>query len=139
MGLIDDVLFTNKVGKLVSKAMDAHARRALLINSNIANAETPGYKSVDLKPFEKALKEAYKPAAAMTTTDPRHMNGQESGLDGFEPRLEISREAPRLDGNNVNLDREMAKLLETSLTYQTLIAVRSKRGGIINEAIEKSA
>ncbi|MGK7346065.1 MAG: flagellar basal body rod protein FlgB [Candidatus Nitrospinota bacterium M3_3B_026] len=138
MGLVSDLLFTNKVGRLVSKAMDIHAQRALLVNSNIANVETPGYKAVDLEPFENRLKEAYKPGIGVKTTDPRHLDGADGGLEGFKPKVGVSQDAPRLDGNNVNLDREMAKLLETSLTYQTLIAVRGKRGGIIDEAIERS-
>ena len=138
MGLINDILFTNQVGKLSKKALDVSAQRALLINSNIANAETPGYKAVDLKPFESELKQAYKSQAAMVKTDPRHMSGGVNNLNNYQPTIEISQDTPRLDGNNVNLDKEMTKMMENSLNYQTIIAARKKRGQIIDAAIEMS-
>lgn len=138
MGLINDLLYTNKVGKLAIKALDIHSQRALLINSNIANAETPGYKAVDLKPFEEELKDAYKSSMGMDKTNPRHMSGRSDDLNSYMPEVETSTEASRPDGNNVNLDKEVTKMMENSLMYQTIIAANKKRGGIIEAAIEQT-
>ena len=137
MGIISDVLFSNKIGKLANKALDIHAQRALLINSNIANAETPGYKAADFKPFEDQLKAAYSSKIGMTRTDPRHMSGARNDLKAFKPEVEYSKDPGRIDGNNVNLDKEMTKLTENSTMYQAIITAKKKRGGMIKEAIEQ--
>ncbi len=137
MGLINDILYTNRVGNLASKALDFHAQRMLMINSNIANAETPGYKAVDMAPFETRLKEAMRPAAPLLRTDSRHMQGPTDSLDTVMPEVVVSEEPSRIDGNNVNLDKEMISMTQTSTMYQAVITARQKRGQIINETIDQ--
>jgi len=135
MGVINDILFSSKVNDLAAKAMDAQGKRTMLITSNLANAETPGYKSVDVKPFEAALAEAYKPKTPMLTTNPLHMAGT-NNLEHFQPEVLKSGAPGRLDGNNVNLDDELNKMNEVSLQYQTTITAYKRRGQIINAAID---
>ena len=137
MGLINDILYTNRVGNLAGKALDFHAQRMLMINSNIANAETPGYKAVDMAPFESRLKEAMRPSAPLLRTDERHMQGPTDSLDTVNPEVVVSEEPGRLDGNNVNLDKEMISMTQTSTMYQAVITARGKRGQIINEVIDQ--
>jgi flagellar basal-body rod protein FlgB len=137
MGLINDILYTNRVGNLTSKALDFHAQRMLMINSNIANAETPGYKAVDMAPFEARLKEAMQPAAPLIRTDARHMQGATDNLDTVMPETVVSEEPGRLDGNNVNLDKEMINMTQVSTMYQAVITARGKRSQIINETIDQ--
>lgn len=137
MGLINDILNTNRMGTLTSKALDFHAQRMLMINSNIANAETPGYKAVDMVPFEARLQEAMRPAAPMLRTDSRHLHGSADNLETVMPQAVTSDEPGRVDGNNVNLDREMINMNQTSTMYQAIIAARGKRSQIINETIDQ--
>jgi flagellar basal-body rod protein FlgB len=138
VGLINDILYTNKVGNLASKALDFHAQRMLMINSNIANAETPGYKAVDVAPFEAQLKQAMRPMAPLARTDSRHLPGPADSLDSVMPEAVVSTEPGRIDGNNVNLDKEVINMTQTSTMYQAVITARSKRGQIINETIDQS-
>lgn len=137
MGLINDILYTNKVGNLAVKSLDFHAQRMLMINSNIANAETPGYKAVDMAPFESKLKEAMRPVAPLARTDARHLQGPTDSLDTVMPEAIVSDEPGRIDGNNVNLDKEMINMTQTSTMYQAVITARGKRGQIINEVIDQ--
>lgn len=137
MGLINDILYTNRVGDLASKALDFHAQRMLMINSNIANAETPGHKAVDMAPFEARLKEAMRPAAPLLRTDARHIQGQADSLETVAPEMVVSEEPGRIDGNNVNLDKEMINMTQTSTMYQAVITARQKRSQIINETIDQ--
>lgn len=137
MGLINDILYTNRVGNLAVKSLDFHAQRMLMINSNIANAETPGYKAVDMAPFESKLKEAMRPAAPLVRTDSRHLQGPTDSLDTVMPEAVVSDEPGRIDGNNVNLDKEMINMTQTSTMYQAVITARGKRGQIINEVIDQ--
>jgi len=137
MGLLNDILYTNKTSKLAIKAMDVYAQRALMINSNIANVETPGYKAVDFKPFEEALKEAFKPAVGVSKTNEKHLDGH-SGLENFKPEVEVSREPGRIDGNNVNLDKEIMNMSTNEMRYRAAITALKKRGQIIDSAIEQN-
>lgn len=137
MGLINDILNTGRMGALTSKALDFHAQRMLMINSNIANAETPGYKAVDMAPFEARLQEAMRPAAPMLRTDSRHMQGAMDSMETVMPEAVVSDEPGRIDGNNVNLDREMINMNQTSTMYQAVITARGKRSQIINETIDQ--
>lgn len=137
MGLINDILYTNRVGNLAVKSLDFQAQRMLMINSNIANAETPGYKAVDMAPFESRLKEAMRPLAPLARTDSRHLQGPADSLDTVMPEAVVSDEPGRIDGNNVNLDKEMINMTQTSTMYQAVITARGKRGQIINEVIDQ--
>ncbi len=136
MGLINDLLYANKTGLLAKKALDVYDQRFQLANSNIANAETPGYKAVDLKPFEEQLKNAYRGTGQMKTTDPRHIQGSDGNLNEFRPEVTVSTAEPRIDGNNVDLDKETVKMVEIGTMYSTVMAARTKRGAIISAAVE---
>ncbi|MBF0170293.1 MAG: flagellar basal body rod protein FlgB [Nitrospinae bacterium] len=136
MGLINDLLYTNKTGQLAKKALDLYDQRFQLANSNVANAETPGYKAVDLKPFEQDLQNAYRGVATLKTTHPGHVQGNVGNLDHFSPEMTVSTDEPRIDGNNVDMDKETVKMVEIGTMYQAVMAARSKRGAIISGAVE---
>ncbi len=80
--------------------LDVVARREQLVASNIANIDTPGYRTQDID-FKSALNHAMK----QTSTLP--VEAQE--VDGL---------VERPDGNNVNLDRESMLLAETQLQFR---------------------
>jgi flagellar basal-body rod protein FlgB len=83
------------------------ARHALLAR-NVAHANTWGYKAQDVPVFE-VLRQAYQ-------------TGQASA------RVEEDTVTPaRIDGNNVDLERELAHLTENSLLYETTLRVLNNR------------
>ena len=138
MGIIRDILFTNKNGLMSHKAMDIYAQRALVLSSNVANVETPGYKAMEIKPFEKALKKAYDSAKGgikLNTTNPKHMSGQ-SSLKNFQAQVQTSTAPGRVDGNNVNLDEQIVKMNQNKTMYDALITARGKRGKMTSNAME---
>ena len=47
--LLDKILFSDRTPKLLKKTVDLNLQKNSVISSNIANADTPGYKAVDLK------------------------------------------------------------------------------------------
>lgn len=77
-------------------------QRETVIASNMANVDTPGYRTKDLD-FQHALANA---TAAPQGSSPHVAVRDVSGL------LE------RPDGNNVDIDREAMKLSEVQLQYQ---------------------
>ncbi|MEJ2125425.1 MAG: flagellar basal body rod protein FlgB, partial [Alphaproteobacteria bacterium] len=88
--------------------------RQTLLASNIANANTPGYKSVDLQPFEKALESAKLQMAATEVghlkTDPT--SAMTDTTAGRSASWEIYH-----SGNNVSLEQELMKTGEVSRAY----------------------
>jgi flagellar basal-body rod protein FlgB len=112
------------------------ARNAALVN-NIANAETPGYKRIDVQ-FEAAL------AEAVESDRERLRRGAGSG-DGMFGGDEVSAATPsvravdtttvRVDGSNVDPDDEMAQLSANQLAHQTVVSLLDKRFNQFRTAI----
>ena len=89
--------------------------RQRAIANNIANANTAGYKRSDVD-FHSALAEALGAPDAKSSL---------KGLS-FQLRTDDS-SSTRADGNNVDIDQEMANLSETALEYQSLVMVTRAR------------
>jgi flagellar basal-body rod protein FlgB len=99
----------------------AQLRGAVLAN-NIANANTPGFQRSDVD-FHSVL------AAAM---DGGSADAVRSAT--FSPAPDGSG-AVRVDGSNVDIDREMSELSQNSLEYQALTSVAAARVNILKTAI----
>jgi flagellar basal-body rod protein FlgB len=89
-------------------------RRAAVLAENIANADTPGWKSRDLKPFSATLGEA---EMTPLRTNPMHLSG--TAEDDAATHARDGESAP--DGNTVRIDVEMTKVADTE-TAQTLVS-----------------
>ena len=98
-------------------------------SSNIANAETPGYKAKKMD-FEEALSRAVDihGLGKMHTSHKEHfpVNGNSISnvrADVYEnPDITVTN-----DGNTVDLEREMAELAENSLVYNAAIQLINKK------------
>ncbi|HEY3326679.1 MAG TPA: flagellar basal body rod protein FlgB [Novimethylophilus sp.] len=101
------------------KALGLRAQRQQLLASNIANADTPNYKAVDID-VEAVLQEvkAGREPLAMAATSPEHLAGQtSSGQSRLPIKYRIPLQ-PSLDGNTVDMQVEQAKFSENALKYQ---------------------
>jgi flagellar basal-body rod protein FlgB len=86
----------DRLSSRLEQYMDLLSARQKLVVSNVANADTPGYKTKDLD-FQAEF---------------RNM------IDGTSPQaVEVSGLKTRNDGNNVSLDRETRLLAENSLRF----------------------
>ena len=99
-------------------ALRLRAYRQQIIASNIANADTPGYKAVDID-FQDALRNAQVAAnvspVSLTTTSAGHLPGQSTVT---EPPIPLKYHVPSqgsVDGNTVEMDVERAKFAENTL------------------------
>ncbi len=110
MQMLDDALSTK-----IERYMDLLVSRQKLVARNIANSDTPGYKTQDID-FQSELERASGSPSEPAINEP-------SGL------------AVKSDGNNVNLDREARMLSENDMRFN--IATQIMRGQIkeIHEAI----
>lgn len=108
--------------------------REKLVAQNVANANTPGYRTTDLKPFEAEMQTA---ALKLTTTSPMHISLSESA---FEPETDDDTEGKRdtfLSGNNVSLESEMMKGNEVNRAYSLNTAVVKAFNGMIQQSVKE--
>lgn len=81
-----------------------HARQSL-VASNVANANTPGFRAMDMKPFQSFLDRA----GALATTAPAHLSlASLSTAKGQSVETDASDAS--FSGNSVSLEHEMVKL-----------------------------
>lgn len=125
--LIQNMLINQVPATMTLKAMlDAQATRQRAHSQNIANAETPGYQALAVS-FEGQLDKAIKNAGLpLNATHAGHLAAPASQTD--EARIVMRPGgAARLDGNNVDIDSEMSLLAETSIRYQSLTQLVSRK------------
>ncbi len=125
---------------LLAKSLDLRARRNTLLASNVANVETPGFKAKDLL-FEDALAKALdsQQPGPMQTTNPRHLDGRQSTpLLGVKGEVILaSNPVGSVDGNSVDLEKEMAKLAENQVAYQALTEMISRKFSMLRAAVRE--
>ncbi|MEJ5227438.1 flagellar basal body rod protein FlgB [Thermodesulfovibrio sp.] len=102
--------------KLLQKIMDICSYRQKILASNIANADTPGYKAKDIN-FQEELKKAVQSENISLTV------------------IEAPTTLPNRDGNTVNVEVEMTKLTETILMHNSAVQLLSKRIGMYKDAL----
>lgn len=93
-----------------NQAMQLTERQVSVATSNLANADTPGYKARALD-FKMAMQGAEH---ALKVSHSRHIEGSH----GFSPALKY-RDTPvsRVDGNTVNATVEKAEIKRSSQAY----------------------
>ena len=110
-------------------ALDYHLERHSVLATNIAHADTPGFKPSDLARVETGDAASFDGAlsVAMRKTNEAHMSvggaGEAGGLEG-RTFQDLSAGVGN-DGNYVSLDREAAKVASNQLRYDVVSAIVS--------------
>ncbi len=112
----------------VSRFLDVLAFRNQLITSNIANIDTPGYRTLDIN-FRQELQRA------------QNGNSQaEFSVASFSPVVQQVRGLmDRPDGNNVSLDRESLLLADVQLRYNTAVQLLRAEFHRLSSAIHEGS
>jgi flagellar basal-body rod protein FlgB len=91
------------------------AARQATIASNIANQNTPGYKAMDVAPFQDVMD---KTRLDMTATNPSDLSLAATGSGGAATRAEDGNDFDMTEsGNSVGLEGEMSKASEVNREY----------------------
>jgi flagellar basal-body rod protein FlgB len=98
------------------QALRLRERRAEILGSNIANADTPGYKARDFD-FQRLLQQEAGGADRLTRTHSLHLPTGDQLIAPTQVGYRIP-EQPSLDGNTVNAEREQIEFAANSLQYQ---------------------
>lgn len=102
----------------LSAAIQMTAESHRVTGQNLANVNTPGYKSLEVN-FEQLL-------ARMDGKQLESKHYSVSQTEGLPTRS---------DGNNVDMDRELAALKKNAMAYQTLTQLLGAKMGILKQAI----
>jgi len=102
------------------QALEIRALRNQVLASNIANADTPGYKARDVD-FGSALKKAQSGQLTMRKTSDLHKSAWSTNRSGTDVKYRVPTQ-PSLDGNTVQTDVEQAAFAENAVQYRASLA-----------------
>ena len=115
MSLIDTPLMRS-----LERVLDLSAYRHQVISTNLANVDTPGYRTRDVREFSGEIEQAMAADDSPVAGD----SGAGPSFTGpsFTP---VSHEIPGLlerpDGNNVSVERETLLLAQNQLRFQVAV------------------
>ncbi len=118
----------DKTTSALQTSLNMRQMRHNLTSSNIANAETPGYKAQKLD-FEEALARSIDidGLRGMSTSSEDHFSvgGKTASV---KPDIYNNPEgATANDGNTVDLEKEMSSLSENAILYKTALLLINKK------------
>jgi len=130
----------NQTIAILARNADLRVQRHNLIAANIANIDTPHYRSFDIM-VEEETKKMTDPVDSMpmVRTSPGHLPVGPSPADGppATPAAEGARAySLRQDGNTVDLDREMTKLGQNQLLYDAAMEILARKFQGLQDAIK---
>ena len=107
------------------KALLVRSRRAELLASNIANADTPGFKARDID-FKKAFENAQAQTnQGLRLTHENHMQLSDQ-VAGTDVLYRIPNQSS-LDGNTVDSQLEKSAFAENALRYQASLTFLDRK------------
>ncbi|MFP4137035.1 MAG: flagellar basal body rod protein FlgB [Halomonas sp.] len=111
------------------QALGLRQERQQVLSSNIANADTPGYKARDMD-FASELKRAVDSGGqgglALSRTAGRHLEGDAGGAGSRDLLYRVPAQ-PSLDGNTVDMDVERSQFADNSVRYQSALTILNSR------------
>ncbi len=125
--MIEKLLFSAKTLQTTKQALDVYAERGKVHARNIANAETPGYRSQEVR-FEDDLRLALRTSSegGLSRTDEGHLAPAQE-LPGGRRQFRNPISDWNSNGiNDVDIDREMADVARNTMRY-TVAAEMARR------------
>lgn len=136
---------SDKLFGVHAQALGLWQRRAEVISSNLANADTPGFLARDLD-FRKAMTAATGQtgagdgALAMTATEAGHIGGNPAVALSDAQKLAYRAETqPTMDGNTVDTQVEQAQFAANAIHYQASLGFINAQIHTMRLAITGSA
>ncbi len=124
---------------LLEKSLNASWARNEVISQNLANVDTPNYKRKDVT-FEEYLNDSLDSKRLEgITTDERHIPIKSKNIDKIKPEItqDNADTSMRIDGNNVDIDSEMAYLAKNTIQYNSLIQMINSNYSRIKNVISE--
>lgn len=115
--------------KILEQFINFTNMRHGVLTSNIANADTPGYKAKDME-----FKQTLDSEIGLKVTDSGHIRA-----GGDEGSAEVATDKANTweDGNNVELDMETAKMTENAMSFQAGISILNTKIRMFKNAMRR--
>jgi flagellar basal-body rod protein FlgB len=105
------------VVNLIEKALNVRSLYHKVLSGNIANVETPNYKEKDID-FETEIQKQMAGTSSIEVKEKTEDDGMNS-----------------IDGNTVNIEKQMVKMTENSMVYSSLVQIINKKFSMLKYAI----
>lgn len=129
-----DGIFDPTIGAL-NTSLNLRLANQNVISSNIANADTPGYKAQTME-FETALRSALGVEGRLQMAQTNGSHIAPAPTDAVNPEIyDDPNGIESLDGNTVDRAAEMAKMAENQILYDSSIEMLKKKLGMLKYAI----
>jgi flagellar basal-body rod protein FlgB len=125
---MDAGMMANDVFDLAARQASWLLARQRVVAQNVANANTPGYKTAELKPFDSAMQSASMQLAA---TSPAHFVLEQSKVDATADPENAANPDVYFSGNDVSPEEEMGKAGAISRAYALNTSVVKALNGMI--------
>jgi flagellar basal-body rod protein FlgB len=122
--------FNNALG-LHSDAMLLRAKRTEILANNLANSDTPGFKSRDMN-FQAMLAQESQSGLSMSGTNSAHISGSASRNSDL---LYRNPSQPSIDGNTVDSQIEQTLFTRNAMDYNSSFEFLSARFKGLKSAI----
>ena len=117
----------------IEKGLDYSTLKQKVIANNIANADTPSYKSKEVS-FKKIFNETIADELTAHRTDSRHFSFQSNKN---HPAIVTSRNLSfNQNGNSVDVDKEMSDLATNQIYYNALVDRMSGKFNSLSNVIK---
>jgi flagellar basal-body rod protein FlgB len=111
--------FQNDTLNAMEAYMTRLTQRQQIVTSNLTNIDTPGYKTKDISFYATMQELLSDNSINLRTERPGHNPGAMPAFQHAQV-FEVQGLTTREDQNNVDLDKEMLKLSETSFAYSLI-------------------
>ncbi|AXX95996.1 MULTISPECIES: flagellar basal body rod protein FlgB [Arcobacter] len=130
----------SSVSSTLFQQLNFRGERQKVISSNIANINTPNYKTQDLV-FEDELKNSsFNNTLQLKQTDSKHISSINSLSNFSNPKLvQVQGLEEQNDGNNVNLDSQMGEQSKNKIIFDAIQSSIKRDSKLFRSVIESSS
>ncbi len=124
---MSDAVAFDRTIQMVEDRLSLNSTKQKLISGNLANINTPGYRTRELS-FDNVLRESLEEQVLhMVRSNKSHFTPDEP-LQAMQDQ-EVTETGP------VDLDNEMVKLTKNSIEYQYMVSMLNKKFSMIKTAL----
>ena len=130
----------SSISNKLFEQLNFRGERQKVISSNIANINTPGYKTKE-SVFEDELNNSItNNSLQLKATNSKHMTNINSSLANSNPKLmEVDNLEEQNDGNNVNLDTQMGEMSKNKILFDAIQSSIKRDSKLFRSVVESSA
>ena len=113
--------------------MQWHQERQKVLAENVANADTPNFRTRDLRALDFGSQVQAAGQVRVASTNPAHITG--AAANGAFATDRNNKYDVKPAGNAVNLEDEMMKVASNQMDYQAAISLYSRSMGMFKTAL----